>query len=91
MKQIAAGIVLLTLTAPALAGHIATVEERIAREQAWVDTMEWVDVCTTGRGWRFSEAERFKVCVAMEQGLRNEGRCMYVPGVIGTWDGKHCR
>lgn len=89
MKRITAGIVLLTLVAPALA---ETPTERNIREgEAWANTMEWVDICTTGKGWRFSEVERLKICLIQEQIQRDQGRCMYSPGVLGIWTGKHCR
>jgi hypothetical protein len=83
-----AAIVLLALAMPTFA---TTLEERIAEGERWVNVMEWVEICTTGRSWKFSEAERLKVCLEVEQQLRDQGRCMYSPGVLGIWDGRHCR
>lgn len=75
---------LLALAAPALAAPMNNSELAIY----W---SEWIEICTTGRGWKFSEAERLKVCLVLEQHLRDHGRCMYSPGVRGIWDGKNCR
>ena len=89
MKQIAAGIVLLALATPSFAETLT--ERRVREGEVWANTMEWVTICTTGEGWRFSEAERLKICLVQEQIQRDQGRCMYSPGVLGIWDGKHCR
>jgi hypothetical protein len=81
-------LMLLALAAPGLA---TTLDERIAQGESWVNVMDWVKICTTDQAVTFSEAERLKVCLELEQQLRGQGSCMYSPGVLGIWDGKHCR
>src|SRR5262245_40424309 len=88
MKNITLMALWLTLATPAFA---TTIEERTAQDQRIVNWMEWVEICTTNKPWRWSDAERLKVCLLLEQQLRDHGSCMYSPGVIGIWDGKHCR
>lgn len=58
---------------------------------SWAWWAEWLDICTTDRKIQNSEVERLKACLVIEQQLRDQGRCMYSPGVIGIWNGKHCR
>lgn len=89
MKHIIAITALLALTAPALA-ETAPDKRRIDGE-FWVRTMDWVNVCTTGQGWKFTEDERLRMCLKIEQEMRDVGNCMYSPGVIGIWNGTHCR
>jgi hypothetical protein len=81
-------LILLTLAIPSFA---TTLDERIAEGERWVNVMDWVKICTTDQGVTFSEAERLKVCLVLELQLRDQGNCMYSPGVLGIWDGKHCR
>ena len=88
MKRITIIALLLALATPTFA---TSLEKRIAEGEAWVNLMEWVEICTTDRPWKFSDEERLKACLAVEQQLRDQRRCMYSPGVIGIWDGKHCR
>lgn len=88
MKSIATITLLLTLAAPAFAGQL---EDRIADGEKWVRLMTWVEFCTTDKEWEISVEERFDACRIIEHQLRNKDRCMYSPGVIGIWDGKHCR
>lgn len=88
IRFLLAMFMLLALVAP---GFATTLDERIAADENAVHWMEWVEICTTDKPWRWSDAERLKVCLILEQQLRDHGRCMYGPGVIGIWNGKHCR
>jgi hypothetical protein len=85
-------LAILMLFALAAPGFATTLDERIATDESWVRLMEWVEICTTNKPWEgYSDAERLDACLIKEQQLRNHGRCMYSPGVLGIWNGKHCR
>ena len=82
MTRITLIALLLALAPPAFA------DPNTEKHLYWAD---WIEVCTTDKSWKWSDEERLKVCLLLEQQLRHQGRCMYSPKVLGIWDGKHCR
>ena len=86
MKRITIIALLLVLATPAFAS------QRDGEAWTWVRLMKLIELC--GLPENRPDPDKvcpIPICQEAEEQLKSYGNCVYSPGVIGIWDGKHCR